>query len=112
MAHLLVQLLLPLRPLVLAGFDPLDAVHTKAHTLLSWRFMAVSTRNFFNFSLRSTRLGATFVMLYLWLFFGVYLGWLHSQMRARVWERFGKTATKQSSIYFSSLSRICAVRVM
>ena len=61
-AHLLVQLLLPLRPLVLAGFDPLDAVHTKAHTLLSWRFMAVSTRNFFNFSLRSTRLGATFVM--------------------------------------------------
>ena len=56
--HALVQLLLPLRPLVVSwldggGLDPLDAVHTKAHTHLSRRMMAVSTRNFFNVSLRS-----------------------------------------------------------
>ena len=38
--------------------SPLDAVHTKAHTLLSWRFMAVSTRNFVNVSIASRSLGA------------------------------------------------------
>eukprot|EP00966_Prymnesium_polylepis_P092275 2136324-Prymnesium_polylepis.1 len=39
--------------------DMLDAVHTKAHTLLSWRMMAVSTRNFINVSLRSEALGVS-----------------------------------------------------
>ena len=56
------QLLLPLRPLVVSGFDPLDAVHTKTHTLLSWRMMAVATRNFVNVTLRSEQLGASMVM--------------------------------------------------
>lgn len=61
-AHLVVQLLLPLRPLLASGFDPLDAVHTKAHTLLSWRFMTVTTRNWVNASLRSAPLGASVLM--------------------------------------------------
>ena len=61
-AHLVVQLLLPLRPLLASGFDPLDAVHTKAHTLLSWRFMAVTTRNWVNATLRSEPLGASVLM--------------------------------------------------
>lgn len=59
---LAVQLVLPLRPLLASGFDPLDAVHTKSHTLFSWRFMAVSTRNFVNVTLRSEQLGASLVM--------------------------------------------------
>ena len=56
------QLLLPLRPYLVHGLDPLDAVHTKTHTLLSWRMMAVSTRNFVNVSLRSDTLGASMHM--------------------------------------------------
>ena len=60
--HMLVQVLLPLRPLVIFNFDALDAVHTKSHTLLSWRMMAVTTRNFINVSLHDERLGATVFM--------------------------------------------------
>ena len=60
--HTVTQLLLPLRPLAVSGLDPLDAVHTKAHTLLSWRMMAVSTRNFVNVSLRSEALGGSMLM--------------------------------------------------
>ena len=40
----------------------LDAVHTKTHTLLSWRMMAVSTRNFINVTLRSEAIRGTFTM--------------------------------------------------
>ena len=58
-AHALVQALLPLRPLLISHFDALDAMHTKSHTLLSWRMMAVTTRNFVNVTLRSEALGAT-----------------------------------------------------
>ena len=61
--YLLVQLLLPLRPWLASGGDALDAVHTKSHTLLSWRFMAVSTRNFINVSLRDEALGADLTMV-------------------------------------------------
>ena len=39
--HIAVQLLLPLRPLIASRGDMLDAVHTKSHTLGSWRMMAV-----------------------------------------------------------------------
>ena len=40
----------------------LSQVYTKAHTLGSWRFMAVSSRNFLNVSLRSDALGGTLLM--------------------------------------------------
>ena len=59
----ILQLLLPLRPALASGFDMIDAVHTKTHTLLSWRMMAVSTRNFINISLRSEALGGSFQMM-------------------------------------------------
>ena len=48
------------------------------------------------------------VLVHVWLFVGVYLGWLQSQMRARVWERFEKKTVSQSSTYFSALLRIGA----
>ena len=57
--HAAVQLLLPLRPLLISRFDALDVLHTKTHSLLSWRMMAATTRNFINVSLRSDALGAT-----------------------------------------------------
>ena len=62
LVHAGVQLVLPLRPLLVHRGDTLDAVHTKSHTLLSWRMMAVSTRNFLNVSLRSEALGAAVTM--------------------------------------------------
>ena len=55
----LVQALVPLRPLWVSDGDPLDAVHTKTHTLLSWRMMAVSTRNFINVTMRCDAMGAS-----------------------------------------------------
>lgn len=57
--HVMLQVLLPLRPLLVHRLDPLDACHVKTHTLLSWRMMAVSTRNFINVSLRSDVMGAS-----------------------------------------------------
>ena len=57
-AHALIQLLLPLRPLLVHGFDQADALHAKTHTLLSWRMMAVATRNFISVKMRSEHIGA------------------------------------------------------
>ncbi len=62
LAYALVQLVLPLRPLLVARFDALDVVHTKSHSLLSWRMMAVTTRNFINATLYSEAMGATLVL--------------------------------------------------
>ena len=53
------QLLLPLRPMLVHGMDFIDATHVKTHTLLSWRMMAVTTRNFVSVSLRSEEIGAS-----------------------------------------------------
>ena len=60
--HTIIQLLLPLQAVVVHGTDLIDATHVKTHTLLSWRMMAVSTRNFVSVSLRSDELGASVEM--------------------------------------------------
>ena len=60
----------------------MDATHTKSHTLLSWRMMAVATRNFVSVNLHSDEIGGTMSMTR--TYNKIYVHYLHNNSRVHI----------------------------